>query len=134
MADTFFGGSIELSQGQVTFQILEGEQSGIAVEDIETTYTDQTDPWREYDPGDLIEGGEYSFTVIYDPDIDESSFLGKKQDITIRYPVPAGKTTGASRTFKGYVKEVGAKLPIDDKMTAEITIKVAGKVTVTPSA
>ncbi len=134
MADTFFGGSITLGTTGESFQILEGDRSGMSVEDIDVKHGAVTDGFIPYIPSDLVEGGEYSFTVMHDPDVDETNFVGVLQTITITYPLPAGKTTPATRSFTGYIKEYGESLPIDDKMTAEITVKVAGKVTVTPSA
>ncbi len=132
--DTFFGGSITLGTTGENFRILEGDRSGMAVEDIDVSHGSITDGFKEYIPSDLVEGGEYSFTVLHDPDVDETNFVGVLQTITITYPLPAGKTTPAKRQFQGYIKDYGEALPIDDKMTAEITVKVAGKVTVTPSA
>jgi len=133
MADTFVGATLTLATSATTFEIMEGSKDASSVEEIDTTHVGTTGGYRTYIPGEIIEGGSYNFTVIFDPDAGETDFVGVSQTITITYPVPSGGSTGATWAFTGFVSEFGQELPLDDKMTAEMKIKVAGQITQTDS-
>ncbi len=134
MADTFFGASLTLATSGETFQILEGSKDASTVETFETTHTGTSGSYKTKGMTDMIDGGSYSFTVILDPDTDETNFLGVSQTCTVTYPVPTGLTNGATWAFTGGIVEYGQELPMDDKMTAEISVSVNGAITITAAS
>jgi len=89
--------------------------------------------WKEYLPT-LRDGGEVSLTVAFDPTLathDASTGLlsllvsGTKRRFKLLFPSPLT----VSWTFEGYVTSFEPSFPIDDVMTADITIKVTGQPT-----
>ncbi len=129
-ADTFFGGTITFGTSTVlSIDILSGGRSGVSSTDIETSHGGTTGGNKTYIPGDLIEPGSYDFDVLFDPEDDVDVLVAVSQTITITYPVPSGKTTGKKAAFTGWISSFDETLPIDDKMTASLSLKVAGAVT-----
>ena len=129
MADTFFGATLTLATSATSFEIMEGSKDASSVEVIDTSYIGTTGGYRTKIPGDLIDGGAYTFTVLYDPNDGETDFVGVSQTCTVTYPIPTGGSTGATWAFTGFVSEYSQELPLDDKMTAEVTLTVGGQIT-----
>ena len=126
--DTFSGGSITLGTTGQTLNIIEGGRSGLSVEMYRTSHAGTTNQHTKK-PSKLRDGGEFTFTVYFDPDTDEETYVGVQQTITVTTPVPSGLTNGATRQFTGTVSEFGCTLPLEEAMTAEITISVDDEVT-----
>lgn len=85
---------------------------------------------REY-IGGLIDGGEVTFTVNYDPDgatHDRSTglqaYLRQTKNFQIEEP---GNTTGYQ--FAAVITNVSKSYPVDDKMSMNVTIKKTGALT-----
>ena len=122
VADTFFGATIAFTtQSTLAFDIIEGGRSGVTSVDIETSHAGTSGGSKTYIPGDLIEGGTYEFTVAHDGDVDEDSFVGVSDTITITYPQPAGQMTAPTKAFTGWVNSYDEALPIEDRMTASMS-------------
>lgn len=137
--DTFFGGSITFGTSTVLsgagdVGILSGGRSAVTVEDIDTSHAGTSGDNKTYIPADLVEGGTYDFEVMYDPDDDIDALVGVSQTITITYPLPSGKMSAATCAFTGYINSWSEELPIDDKMTCSISIKVASDPTMTAAS
>lgn len=110
-----------------------GEITGISlpnpqVSDVEATHFKSPDRRREYISG-LVEDGEGTFEMNYDP--------GSATDALIREALADGATRGYKIALpdgednweitgdcivKGYVRNV----PIDDRMTASLTVRFTG--------
>lgn len=116
--------------GGFTASIMNVDLSGLGVEDIETS--DMATLWRTFDPSVLRNPGELKVHIHFDPD--QTPPIGTKGNVVITYPVPAGKTSGATRTCAGYMKTFEETGPYDNKMTADATIKFSGQPVVAPSA
>jgi len=126
--DPFFGGSLTFATStvdSVTLGILSGSRSAVTVTDIDTSHIGTSGDNMTFIPADLVDGGTYDFDVMYDPDDDVDALVGVSQTITVTYPVPSGKSNGATVAFTGYINSWSQELPLDDKMTASISIKVA---------
>jgi len=100
-------------------------------DDIETTHFESPSATKEYIRG-LIEGGTASFTVNYNP----SSYATHNQIITdkgagdshtYQFELPDSAETW---TFTGYVKGLKLNTDPNEAQTLEVTLKVAGAVTV----
>jgi hypothetical protein len=77
----------------------------------------------------LKEPGELSCTVHFDPTVDISSILGVTVHVVITFKDGYGNTEG-SWSFDGYVKTYSFTGAIGSAMTASLSIKAAGRITV----
>lgn len=103
---------------------------GDAAELKEVTNHQSTGSRREY-IGGLIDGGEVSFTVNYDPDgathdrtTGLQAFLRQTKNFRLEEP---GNTTGYE--FAAVIMSVSKSYPVDDKMAMDVTIKKTGALT-----
>lgn len=107
---------------------------GITREAIETTHLGTTGG-KTFIPGDLYDGGELTLDVMHDPSITVPMLAGNQPEtITITYPTPAGMSSGATWSFSGFMTNYEPTAPLEDKMTATVTIKLTGNLTQTPAA
>jgi len=94
---------------------------------VDVTDHDSADGWKEY-IGGLKDGGEVGYKINWDPADSQHDTLvaavGEKKYWKITFP--DGTSTA---TFQGVMTKYAPEMPLDDKMTAEIGIKVSGKVT-----
>ena len=95
---------------------------------IDTTHMGSST--RTFMPGDLVDGGEVTMEVHFDPDMDVPVDQPAEQ-ITITFPLADGGSTAANWQFPGFVISDTPQAPLDDKMVSTIVIKVAGDVTKT---
>jgi hypothetical protein len=91
---------------------------------------------RAFLPG-MRDSGEVTFDIAYDPDenLHSASVAGGmvklQQDATVcdwKLLFPA-ETTVVGAAFSGFVTGFNVKEPMDDLMTADLTIKISGEVT-----
>ena len=107
-------------------EILDVNPPSLSRESVEVTHQGTTGG-KDFIPADLYDAGECSFDVHFNPDtappIDEAA-----ETITITFP------SGATWAFSGFLTGYEPKAPLEDKMTATVTIKVTGEITITPAA
>lgn len=133
-ADGGYGVQITFATSSFTAEIINDPQfSGQERTAIETTHHAVTNGWRTFIPGDLKDPGGFTFDINFDPD-DQPPIAGAVETITIEFPVPSGATTGATLACSGFVTSWEAGSPIDDRMTASITVKFTGQPTWTDAA
>jgi hypothetical protein len=113
------------------------ELPGYTVTDIDVTSHGSADFFREYLPG-LTEGGNISGEIEFDHTdtqhraIQDSETGRVKVNYKIELPFATGSTTKANVVWPGYINSFGPiSAPMDDKYTAPISVKVAGKPTFT---
>lgn len=137
MADVKIGyGSqlwIENSTGVLT-KIAELIEIGLPnpqVDEVEATHFESPDRAKEYIPG-LTDNGEITFGINFiagsatDALITEAISAGEVRDMEVVIPaLTASQTFAFSGMIKGYEKNV----PINDRQTATITVRVNGAVT-----
>ena len=70
-------------------------------------------------PSDLNDPGELRMTIHYKPDT-TIPVNAAAETITIRWP------SGNNKSFSGFVTDVAPRAPFENKMTADITVKVSG--------
>lgn len=75
-------------------------------------------------PSALIDPGNAEFEIAFQPE-NGIPPVGIKQDITITFP------DDTVWTFEGFITSYKPKVPLEDRMTASITLKATGKVTPT---
>lgn len=97
---------------------------------IDVTSLDSTGGYREFiasfrDPGEITL--EMNFTRDgYDNLNDDFD-----SDSSVEYQIILSDTGNTTFDFAGYVTALGMAVPMDDKVTASITIKITGQVTMT---
>ena len=88
---------------------------------------------REYMLGDLYDTPTLNATVQWNPD-EEAPSTAAAETITATFPIPAGKASGATMAGSGAVVSWGATIPVEDKMTASLTIRYLNDITWADSA
>lgn len=97
-----------------------------AINDVDTTTLDSTGGFRTFIPG-LIDGGEVTCDMLYDPSIESHKTLGTrfKARTSATYTITDPSTT-AGAAFTGYIKGLSREIPLDDVITCSVTFKVSG--------
>jgi hypothetical protein len=82
--------------------------------------------YREYEGGELLEGGTYTFLVHVDPE-KTPLVTGVSDECTITYPIsnPAN-ASNATRVFPCYINSYSESGEINGLIEATIVVKVAG--------
>ena len=103
------------------------------VNDVNATHMKSPNRTMEYIAG-MIEPGDCSLEINWIPNDTTGAFLlglknsGATRQHRITWP------NGVTWTFSAYVKGFEPQSPIDDRMTATVTCKVAGSVLEAPAA
>lgn len=110
--------------------------SGISRESIETSHMETAAPGadefgnRTFVPGDLSDPGELTMQIHFNPGtlppIDQPAEV-----ITITWPLTKNQTVAATWASEGFITDYNPDDPLEDKMTASITVKFSGNVTKT---
>ncbi len=88
---------------------------------------------RTFIPGDLIDPGTLTLNVHFNPQTNPP--IGAvPETITVTWPLVTGDSTPANWSASGFVSQFTLTDPVDDKMTAVLTVKLSGKVTMTDAA
>lgn len=137
MANVVIGHGAELwidnSSGTAT-QVAEVTSVGLPnpqMADVEATHFLSPGRTREYIPG-LIDNGEITFGINFDAGsatddlITEAMTSAETRDVMVSVPTVSG--TNQEYTFPGIIKGYEKTIPIDDRQTATITVRVAGAV------
>lgn len=89
--------------------------------------TTTSGPYHTYIPGALVEGGELSIQIAYDPGA-TIPIASAAETVTITW----SDTGAATAAFSGFMTAFNIRTPLEGRATADVTIKVAGKITFTP--
>lgn len=99
--------------------------------DVEATHFESPSRTREYVAG-LIDNGEITFSINFDAGsatdlaITEAMASGEVRDQMVSVPTSSG--ANQEFAFPGIVKGYEKSVPIDDRQTATVTVRVAGAV------
>ena len=106
-------------------ELTDADFMDISVEDIDTTSHGSPDKAREF-IGGLMDGGELSFTVNFDPAMhgDILDVVGKTHRMKFVFPPAADD---AELLFTGHINSMSGTSPIDDKLESELSVKVSGR-------
>lgn len=101
----------------------------VSVDTLDVSTHESEDQWREF-IGGLKDGGELSMEINYDPSVHGTLFsaLGatRHQKITLT------DSGAATVEFDAIVSGFSSGAPYDDKLSANVSLKVTGPVTITP--
>jgi hypothetical protein len=96
---------------------------------VETTHYGTTGG-KTFRPGDLYDPGEIALEFAFDPDLSVPIFNAEQPEtVTITWPIPAGKSSGATWSASCFCLNYKPSAPLEDKMTATMTLKVTGNIT-----
>ena len=110
--------------------VLDIEGPSIEVEQIDFTSRDSSS-WKEF-VGGLIDGGECTFDVLYDPDTATHGNSGVGLvALAIARTIKSWRLTLSDATptvweFDAFVKMFKPKAPMKDALRASVTLKVTG--------
>jgi len=112
------------------------ELTGIAGSDISREVVDTshmgTTVYRTFMPSDLADPGTTEMEIAFNPN-SQPPITAAAETITITFPVPSGDSSGATFAGSGFVSNWSWGDPLEDKMTASISIKWTGTPTWTDS-
>lgn len=117
-------------------EVIDVSPPSMTKDQVEATHTDSPDGFREYIPG-LKDGGEFSLTMNFLPNNATQNntsggllndFINETSSRNWRIQFPGSPFT--YWTFKATVIGYEPATPIDDRMTAVVTFKVAGAPTI----
>lgn len=123
MSDIGTGTTIAFGTSSFDAELLSLNGNDISREDIDVTHMGST-AYREFMPSDLVDGGSIDMEIMFDPD-EQPPINAAAETITITFPTSLA--SGATFVFTGYVNSWSWGDPLEDKMTAQLTIKVDGK-------
>jgi len=108
----------------------------ISRESIDTSHFASTLPAQDdfgsktFIPACLTDAGEFTMEIHFNP-ITTPPIERATESITVTWPLSDGDTTSTIWTFDGFVTGEDMTGPLDDKMTATITVKITGDVVLT---
>ena len=138
--DVAFGTQLQIgtTSGSVTTfatiaEVTDISGPSISRDSVEGTNHSSGSGYREFKPG-LIDGGEIGFSINYDPDADTHAsgsaggilFQLADTDVHPFRLIHPGETT-KGWAFSAFLTKFEPKYPIDDKIAADLTLKITGK-------
>lgn len=85
---------------------------------------------RTFMPTKFADPGTINLMVHFKPDTNVP-IHGLSETITVTFPLVSGDATAASWSSSGFITEMSPAIPLEDKMTNRITVKLTGLVTMT---
>jgi hypothetical protein len=122
-ADTGFGITIAFDSGFLA-EIIDVTPPAVSREAIDTSHTATTNGKMTFMPSDLIDGGELQVEIHFVPS-EVPPISSAAETVTITFG------SGTTWAFSGFLTNYEPAAPIDDRMTATVTIKVSGAITIT---
>lgn len=122
--DVGTGTTIAFGTSSFTANIRSISADGISRAVIDKTHMGSTTSMRKR-PGKLVDPGELTVEFELDPDA-QPPIAGAPETITITFPIPTGSTNGATLAGEGFVSEWSWNDPLEDDMTASMTIVWTG--------
>lgn len=97
---------------------------------IDVTSLDSTNGYREFISG-FRDGGEVTLEMNFTRD----GYLDMKTDMdsddAVTYQIVLSDTGATTFEFEAYATNVGMAVPTDDKVTASVSLKIDGEITIT---
>lgn len=119
--DTGFGTTLTWGTSSFEAELFELTPPGASRESIDTSHMSTESGAKTFIEADLVDWGEATFSIAFDPG-EMPPIYAPPETITITFP---DATTWA---FSGFVTGYEPTVPMEDKMTADLTVKVTGRV------
>lgn len=128
-----YGTTITFHTSYFSGKIKTSNLDGYNREKLDTTHMTSTNGWATYIPSKIQEPGQIKVNILYDPDtappIDQAA-----EAITFTFPVPTGKTVGASMASSGFLTEFSFTGEVRGLYMADATLVLSGEPTWTASS
>ncbi len=104
---------------------------GMSAESIDMTGHDSANAWREY-AASLLDAGELTLDLNWDPNAathknTAGGLLKQFADrATSTYALTFPTTPAVTWTFSAHVRNFAPQAPFDDKLSAQVTLKLTG--------
>lgn len=101
----------------------------ISVDSYDVSSHDSANQWREFVSG-MKDAGELSMEINYDPALHGTLFsaIGSERN----HRITLSDSGAAVVSFAAFITKMSAQAPYDDKLSASVSLKVTGAVTITP--
>lgn len=96
---------------------------------IDTTTLGSTGGFREFITG-LRDGGSLTFGMNFSKDGFQQMQTDFESDDAVAYTIQLPDTDQTEIGFSGLVTDFPASIPMNDKVTVDVTIKITGQITV----
>ena len=130
--DVGTGATVEFLTSSFSASIMSVSHSGISRPAIDTTHLG-TSTARTFIPGDLYNPGQLVLSIEFDPN-DNIPISAAAETIRLTYPLRSGQSVAAKVSATGFITDASRTVPLEDKMTSEITIKFSGPLTETDAS
>ena len=117
------GFTVAFGTSGFTAEIVDVTPPGASRESIDVTHQGTTTA-RIFTPADLYDAGELSLSIHFNPDTDPP-IDGDVEEVTLTFP------STATWVFNGFMTDYSPTGPLEDKMTADVTVKVSGDINIT---
>ena len=137
--DTATGITVVFATSAFTAEIKDVNWGGISRESKDISKQSTAAPGAnkfgnmEFMPGDLSDPGELSMEIHFDPD-QEPPIDQAAEVITVTWPLVSGDSTAATWAATGFITAFEESGTLDEVMTASITVKFSGEVTMVAAA
>lgn len=81
--------------------------------------------FEEYIASRIVDAGELDVTILFDQDR-EPPIRQPAEEVTVKFPLPAGKTTPGQIVGTAFMTEHSIAVPVGDKMTQTCKLKYTG--------
>jgi len=133
MADLGFGVLFKVGDGATVeafatlAEVIGLSGPGLSMDTVESTHTESANAAKEYIAG-LIDGGEISVDLNFLPaNATHTSLISDWQNRTLRnFQIVWPDTANTTWSFAGFVTNYEPSSPIEDRMTASVSVKLSG--------
>jgi len=94
---------------------------------IDVTSLDSTGGYREFIPG-FRDGGTVTLPMNFTRDTYDLMNTDYEADTIQNYQILLSDPENTGFDFEGFVTELGLAVPVDDKISADVTIKITGQI------
>jgi hypothetical protein len=109
-------------------EVLDVSPPNLSRNSVETSHM-STDTNHTFMPTDLIDNGEVTLEIAFNPKYDfKASFFAKKVKSCV---ITFADSGDGIWTFSAFATGYEPSVPLEDRMTATITLKVTGGITIT---
>lgn len=134
VTDVGTGSTITFQSGLIA-EILDVNWNGMARSSHETSHMGSANNAKTFVPGKLRDPGEIQVEINFDGDANYwLALIQAAETVTLTFPIPSGDVSGPSLAASGFLTNVDVSDPMEDVMTATLTIKLSGDVTQTDSS
>lgn len=101
-------------------------------ETVDVTTLDSPGGYRQF-IGSLRDGGDVSLSMNFDQETYAQMKADFEDDKLQKYQIVLPDSVNTTLVFEGIVTDCPLDIPLDDKITADITIKISGESELNPS-